>query len=57
MNAPATISDTISLSFPEPDIALLTLDTPGKGIMYMSDLDHVATYIPENVLESAQQTA
>ena len=33
------------------------LDTPGKGIMYMSDLDHVATYIPENVLESAQQTA
>ena len=22
------------------------LDTPGKGIMYMSDLDHVATYIP-----------
>ncbi len=28
------------------------LDTPGKGIMYMSDLDNVATYIPENVLES-----
>jgi len=29
------------------------LDTPGKGIMYMSDLDHVATYIPENVIKSA----
>ena len=31
------------------------LDTPGKGIMYMSDLEHVATYIPENIVESASQ--
>ena len=28
------------------------LDTPGKGIMYISDLDRVATYIPENIIES-----
>ena len=28
------------------------LDTPGKGIMYISDLDRVATYIPENLIES-----
>ena len=34
------------------------LDTPGKGIMYMSDLEHVATYIPENIVDStAQQTS
>ena len=31
------------------------LDTPGKGIMYMSDLENVATYIPENVIKSASQ--
>mgnify|MGYP001475021319 FL=1 len=31
------------------------LDTPGKGIMYMSDLEHVATYIPENIVESASK--
>ncbi len=31
------------------------LDTPGKGIMYMSDLEHVATYIPENIVSSAGQ--
>ena len=31
------------------------LDTPGKGIMYMSDLEHVATYIPENIVSSAAQ--
>ena len=31
------------------------LDTPGKGIMYMSDLEHVATYIPENIIDSASQ--
>ena len=31
------------------------LDTPGKGIMYMSDLEHVATYIPENIVDSATQ--
>ena len=34
------------------------LDTPGKGIMYMSDLEHVATYIPDNILDaSSQQTS
>ena len=33
------------------------LDTPGKGIMYMSDLEHVATYIPENIVDSASQKA
>lgn len=31
------------------------LDTPGKGIMYMSDLEHVATYIPENIVDSTTQ--
>ena len=31
------------------------LDTPGKGIMYISDLENVATYIPENVIKSASQ--
>ena len=31
------------------------LDTPGKGIMYMSNLEHVATYIPENIVDSASQ--
>jgi nitrogen regulatory protein PII len=29
------------------------LDTPGKGIMYISDLEHVATYIPENIVNTA----
>jgi nitrogen regulatory protein PII len=27
------------------------LDTPGKGIMFMTKLDRVATYIPEAVLQ------
>ncbi len=27
------------------------LDTPGNGIMFMSKLDRVATYIPESVLK------
>ena len=27
------------------------LDTPGRGIMYMTKLDRVATYIPDSVLE------
>ena len=31
------------------------LDTPGKGIMYISELDRIATYIPENVLESVNK--
>ena len=29
------------------------LDTPGQGIMYISQLDHVATYIPDSVLNKA----
>ena len=28
------------------------LDTPGKGIMYMTKLEKVATYIPESVLKT-----
>ena len=28
------------------------LDTPGKGIMFMTKLDRVATYIPDAVLNS-----
>ena len=31
------------------------LDTPGKGIIYLSDLDNVATYIPEDVLNSLEK--
>ena len=27
------------------------LDTPGKGIMFMTKLDRVATYIPEAVIQ------
>ncbi len=27
------------------------LDTPGKGIMFMTKLDRVATFIPEDVLQ------
>ena len=27
------------------------LDTPGKGIMFMTKLDRVATYIPEEVMK------
>lgn len=30
------------------------LDTPGKGIMYLSDLEHVATHIPQNLVKSAE---
>ena len=30
------------------------LDTPGKGIIYISDLENVATYIPEDVLNSIE---
>ena len=30
------------------------LDKPGKGIMYMSGLDKVATYIPDAVLENVK---
>ena len=31
------------------------LDTPGKGLMYISELDRIATYVPENVLESVNK--
>ena len=27
------------------------LDTPGAGIMYMAQLDRVATYVPEEILQ------
>ncbi len=27
------------------------LDTPGNGIMYLSELDKIATYVPKNILE------
>ena len=30
------------------------LDTPGKGIIYISDLENVATYIPEDILKSIE---
>ena len=30
------------------------LDKPGKGIMYLSELDKVATYIPETVLDNVK---
>ena len=30
------------------------LDTPGKGIMFMTKLDRVATYIPDAVLNSIE---
>ena len=28
------------------------LDKPGKGIMYLSELDRVATYIPEEIIKN-----
>ncbi len=31
------------------------LDTPGKGIMFMTKLDRVATYIPQDVLKKLDQ--
>ena len=31
------------------------LDTPGKGIMYMSELEHVATHIPEELVNAAKK--
>tara|TARA_B100001996_G_C18558827_1_gene553790 strand:- start:326 stop:706 length:381 start_codon:yes stop_codon:yes gene_type:complete len=31
------------------------LDTPGKGIMFMTKLDRVATYIPQDVLNNIAQ--
>ncbi len=57
MNAPATISDTISLSFPEPDIALLTLDTPGKGanVLSSSVLDELERHL--DALQSREDLA
>jgi nitrogen regulatory protein P-II 1 len=32
------------------------LDKPGMGIMFMNDLDRIATYIPDEVLNDAKQT-
>ena len=31
------------------------LDTPGKGIMYMSNLENVATHIPQNIIDSVSE--
>lgn len=47
MNAAATLQETISLSFPEPDIAQLTLDMPGKGANVLSEsvLDELARHL------------
>ena len=33
------------------------LDTPGVGFMYITPLEKVATYLPENVLKSLNNTA
>ena len=30
------------------------MDKPGKGIMFMSSLDRIATYIPETMVKSSQ---
>ena len=47
MNASATIAETISLTFPEPDLALLTLDMPGKGanVLSSSVLDELERHL------------
>ena len=31
------------------------LDTPGKGIMYMSNLENVATHIPQDIVDSVSE--
>ena len=31
------------------------LDTPGKGIMYVSNLENVATHIPQGVLDAVSE--
>lgn len=33
------------------------LDKPGMGIMFMNNLDRIATYIPDDVLADVQQAA
>ncbi len=33
------------------------LDKPGMGIMFMNDLDRIATYIPDEVMADAQKQA
>ena len=33
------------------------LDKPGMGIMFMNDLDRIATYIPDDVLADAKKAA
>ena len=47
MNAAATLQETIKLSFPEPDIALLTLDMPGKSanVLSTSVLEELAGHL------------
>lgn len=49
MNDAATLQETISLSFPEPDVALLTLDMPGKSANVLSNsvLDELARHLDE----------
>jgi nitrogen regulatory protein PII len=32
------------------------LDSPGRGIMYMTKLDRLATYVPDAILQSADQS-
>ena len=32
------------------------LDRPGMGIMFMNDLTHVATFIPDDVLDASQRS-
>ena len=32
------------------------LDTPGKGFMYITQLEKVATYLPENFLNSSEES-
>ena len=31
------------------------LDTPGKGIMYMSNLENVATHIPQSIVDTVSE--
>lgn len=47
MSAAATLQETIILSFPEPDIAQLTLDMPGKGanVLSSSVLDELERHL------------
>ena len=33
------------------------LDKPGMGIMFMNDLDRIATYIPDEIMAAAKKPA